>query len=397
LLYAPNIGPQTTITVRSIAQTPIVISDFITAPNTSLVTTILSGLWLVTLNGYRSSGGGGGNLGYYVNVDEMAADGTTVLGNIYTGSLSSPTIVSSSQAAYVYNFYISLYRLASLASRIRLRVYGISTNGSHNLVIEMRDNTQSFVTTTIAANLIGNTGPQGDTGPTGPQGEKGLDGEVAGRAFYFDPLAASDISNCKVALTSPSLNAETTLPVTVSNISGNVLIASFATDPGQPNVNVLPAGTNYRQFFATTGAANQVAQLVLETWKCSFDGSNQVLLRTTVSISFSNLQQAITQMTVQPTSFPLLLTDRLIYRLYATRVSGPNSFTVTTYFDGTTRASFIKTTISAGSAGSTGPTGPTGARGTQIYSGVGPPSTSFGSPGDFYIDTATGILYGPKT
>jgi hypothetical protein len=393
LLYVPNIGPQTTITVHSIAQTPIVISDFITAPNTSSVTTILSGLWYVTLNGYRSSGGGG-NLGYYVNVDEMAADGTTVLGNIYTGSSAAPTIVGSSQAAYVYNFYISLYRLASLASRVRLRLYAISTNGSHDIVIEMRDNTQSFVTTTIAANLIGNTGPQGDTGPTGPAG---INGEVAGRAFYFDPLVASDIANCSTVLTSPSVNAETTLPVTVTHTSGNVLIASFATQPGQPNVSVLPSGTNYRQFFATTGAANEVAQLVLETWKCSFDGSNQVLLRSTVTISFSNLQQAITQMTVQPTSFPLLLTDRLIYRLYATRVSGPSSFTVTTYFDGTTRASFIKTTISAGSAGSTGPTGPTGARGTQIYSGVGPPSNSFGSPGDFYIDTATGILYGPKT
>ena len=56
-----------------------------------------------------------------------------------------------------------------------------------------------------------------------------------------------------------------------------------------------------------------------------------------------------------------------------------------------------------GAAGATGPTGaagatgPTGAAGTQIYSGVGIPSDSFGSPGDFYVDTSTGILYGPKT
>jgi hypothetical protein len=399
LLYVPNIGAQTTITVSSIAQTPIVLSDYITEPNALRVTTILAGLWTVNLHAYRSSGGGD-NLGYFANVDEMATNGTTVIGNIYTGTASAPTIISRNQGAYIYNFYISLYKLASLSSRIRLRLYAVSTSGSHNMVIEMRDNTQSFVTTTIASNLVGETGPTGSigvTGPTGPAGANGMNGDAAGRAFYFDPLVTSDISACNVALISPSTNAETSIPVTVHNTSGNILIASFATEQGQPNVNVLPAGTNYRQFFAVTGAANQVARLVLETWKCSFNGSNQVLLRSTTTIDFNNQQQAITQMTVQSSSFPLLTTDRLIYRLYAAWVSGPNTFTVTTYFDGNARASFIKSTISAGSAGSTGATGPTGAAGTKIYSAVGIPSDSFGSPGDFYIDTSTGILYGPKT
>jgi hypothetical protein len=26
---------------------------------------------------------------------------------------------------------------------------------------------------------------------------------------------------------------------------------------------------------------------------------------------------------------------------------------------------------------------------------MGPPSTSFGNPGDFYIDLSSGLLYGP--
>ena len=42
-----------------------------------------------------------------------------------------------------------------------------------------------------------------------------------------------------------------------------------------------------------------------------------------------------------------------------------------------------------------GVTGPTGYA-TRIYSGVGPPPTDLGQPGDFYIDTVTGIMYGPK-
>ena len=67
--------------------------------------------------------------------------------------------------------------------------------------------------------------------------------------------------------------------------------------------------------------------------------------------------------------------------------------------------------VGDGATGATGPTGPaggggggggetgaTGATGTRILSGsTGPPDPALGSIGDFYIDTSTGILYGPKT
>jgi hypothetical protein len=49
-----------------------------------------------------------------------------------------------------------------------------------------------------------------------------------------------------------------------------------------------------------------------------------------------------------------------------------------------------------GSTGATGATGPAGLRGTQIYSGVGAPTSISGSaPGDLYIDTTPGavVLY----
>ena len=54
---------------------------------------------------------------------------------------------------------------------------------------------------------------------------------------------------------------------------------------------------------------------------------------------------------------------------------------------------------SVGVQGQTGATGLTGATGyaTRIYSGTGPPDTGFGQIGDFYIDTLTGTMYGPKT
>jgi hypothetical protein len=40
--------------------------------------------------------------------------------------------------------------------------------------------------------------------------------------------------------------------------------------------------------------------------------------------------------------------------------------------------------------------GPTGVAGTKIYSGIGPPSNSIGTTGDFYYDITSGIFYGPK-
>lgn len=50
----------------------------------------------------------------------------------------------------------------------------------------------------------------------------------------------------------------------------------------------------------------------------------------------------------------------------------------------------------AAAQGVSGPTGPSGADGSVIYSGSGAPSAGVGKSGDWYIDTGTGRLYGPK-
>jgi len=53
-----------------------------------------------------------------------------------------------------------------------------------------------------------------------------------------------------------------------------------------------------------------------------------------------------------------------------------------------------------GAQGATGPAGPqgtAGADGKTILNGTGPPSESEGVEGDFYIDTASSEIYGPKT
>lgn len=50
----------------------------------------------------------------------------------------------------------------------------------------------------------------------------------------------------------------------------------------------------------------------------------------------------------------------------------------------------------AGPAGATGPAGPAGADGSTVLNGTGAPADSVGNNGDFYIDTAADVLYGPK-
>jgi hypothetical protein len=50
----------------------------------------------------------------------------------------------------------------------------------------------------------------------------------------------------------------------------------------------------------------------------------------------------------------------------------------------------------AGAQGAVGPQGPAGADGSQFLSGAVAPTTQ-GANGDFYLNTATGELYGPKT
>lgn len=51
---------------------------------------------------------------------------------------------------------------------------------------------------------------------------------------------------------------------------------------------------------------------------------------------------------------------------------------------------------SAGEQGPEGPVGPAGEDGSMIYSGQGAPESDIGQENDYYLDTNSGELYGPK-
>jgi len=50
-----------------------------------------------------------------------------------------------------------------------------------------------------------------------------------------------------------------------------------------------------------------------------------------------------------------------------------------------------------GTTGATGPAGATGANGTSVLNGASAPTANVGVTGDFYLDTTSEVLYGPKT
>jgi hypothetical protein len=224
--------------------------------------------------------------------------------------------------------------------------------------------------------LEGEIGEQGIMGGTGPIGPPGPEGSGAGRIFYPDPSDPSDIATYFTALDYPSPNAETTLGLALTG-TGDTFLGAFATNPGVPNVDSLPAGTAFRHFHVTTGADVQVARLKVDFYKCASDGSGETLLRSGYSPNFfgTTIQEIIWTYT-DGNSYSFLLTDRIILKLYLARVSGPATVNATVYFDGNNNASFIQSTISIGLTGPIGPQGPPGI-GIQGFDGEdgfeGPP------------------------
>jgi len=237
----------------------------------------------------------------------------------------------------------------------------------------------------------GSQGIQGNTGATGPQG---IAGGNAGRIYYLWAGVSADVAGYKKAVTSPSPNAITSITTAVTG-TGDVFVASFITDVGEPGVESLPTGIAERLIHAYQTANNGVARLNFELWKRDLSGT-ETLLRNGYSENFSNETLAeISWTVVYATAFSLLTTDRLVFKVYAARVSGSASFDVVTSYEGD-NVSYVKTTISAGSVGpqgltgATGATGPQGATGSQGATGNTGPTGSQGIQGNTGATGATG-------
>jgi hypothetical protein len=234
----------------------------------------------------------------------------------------------------------------------------------------------------------------GATGPQGPQGIQGETGQAAGKIFYHAPSDPSDIAGYGTLLPSPSAGPEQTI-ATVASGTSDVLVRSFATDPGVPGAVDYPAGTAYRRFYAMVSGGS--ARLHLQIFKRDVAGT-ETLVRDEYSDPFISTAVA-PQMWIATASAAgaLLATDRIVAKLYAQRVSGPTNITVTTFYEGVSHASQIQTTITAGAAGPVGPQGPPGPSGASTFMvKAGNPVAGDGVDGTVLLNTVTMEFWGPK-
>lgn len=215
--------------------------------------------------------------------------------------------------------------------------------------------------------LDGFDGEPGESLIPGPMGPQGPAGVSAGRIYYLDPSAASDIAGYKNALAIPSALPETTI-ASVLTLTTDTLLASFATLPGAPDITSLPAGTAFRHFHVITGGIAEIARLKVELYRCNSDGSGETLLRTGYSSSFSGATiREIVWNFSDSSGYTFTTSQRIVFKVYGARVSGPANCNLTVYFDGNDNASYIQTTISTGL---TGQQGIQGIQGIMGFSGL---------------------------
>jgi len=183
---------------------------------------------------------------------------------------------------------------------------------------------QSFAWTVVAA-------------PSGGGGGGG------GRVFYLSTSDPSDISTYYTLETLPSSGVEQTISTTCSG-TGDFFLGAFATDPGVPGAVDLVAGSVSRRIYASSSGG--AARLHMRVYLRNAAGI-ETLLRDEFSNSFIDTTATAQIWTATLSDVGVLLpTDRLVLKLYAQRVTGPASFVVTVYFEGTAHASSIQTTIS---------------------------------------------------
>ena len=168
-----------------------------------------------------------------------------------------------------------------------------------------------------------------------------------GRTFYLDPSDSSDLATYKTALTVPSTNVETTLTATLTGTTKS-LAAVFATDPNIPAITQLPPGTYTRHFHVATGGVSEVARLYVEIYTCASDGSSETLRRSGYTPEFSGTTvQEVSSSAEDASGYAMAVTDRLLFKVYWERVSGPANCDVTVYFNGSSRAAYVGSTILA--------------------------------------------------
>jgi len=215
----------------------------------------------------------------------------------------------------------------------------------------------------------------------GPQGPPGLTGGNSGVTFWFNITDASDIAGYKKAQKNPSTNAEATNVQVCAGV-GNNLLYSFATEPNVPGVYAIPPGAAFRHVHGAVTTVGGFARYLIETYYCNANGTGETLVGSSYSDPTTDTSiDEVNWDLYNLTTVNILPTQRLVWKLYVARVSGPVNVSVTTYFEGLTHPSYVESTISGGATGPPGQTGLAGVNGIPGYDGIDGENGADGAPG----------------
>lgn len=256
LLVVPNTGTQTTLTRTTNSSSGVLLGSFVTPAGVPNNTSFVGGVW--TLHAWISHQAGGNTFRFWIEVQEVASNGTTVLQTLATGDYASGTPVTSATASILESdLFVPSSTLASTSSRILVNVYVQAQSGTPDAILYMRGNTQSHVVTTIAYNVsgptgptgaastvAGPTGPTGNTGPTGPTGASPAVGGSNTQILYNNAGSIGGVSTFTTdgtALTLSGSTSGTLLRVTQTG-AGNAFVVEDETNPDSTPFVVTAAG-----------------------------------------------------------------------------------------------------------------------------------------------------------
>jgi hypothetical protein len=188
------------------------------------------------------------------------ADGVSNIETLAAGTNASAIPIFINQNVYIYGLFVPTTTLGSITRRIKIEIYmNYNANNPQTVTMEMRNNTLSNLITTLAVNLPGPTGAQGDTGPTGAQGDTGPTGAqgISGEATNTGATGPTGPSgNQEFVLFNQANRIEITGTANLSSGQNFVAVVGLTSsiDINLPSANV--SSINYFIIADETGIAS---------------------------------------------------------------------------------------------------------------------------------------------
>lgn len=158
----------------------------------------------------------------------------------------------------------------------------------------------------------------------------------AGGQVYYLWQTDSDVANYKQALTTVPSGALATYSGIANNITGEVLIKEFVTDPGIPGVSVIPAGPWVFESWVYIDTGNE-PYLVVRVYKRDALGNETQLF--TFEENIKDLTATLHRALIVNDAFSVTAADRIVVK-YLNRCTTSDNRTIYLDLEGTELSSF---------------------------------------------------------